>query len=166
MSHANGIVQVAYPLSAWPASLPPDLEITTRLCKWWVSFQTYLRLPGPNRLHRASGMWPYKFVTILASTNCHALDLPVERLHVQDFVTTLLVSFGTCWKWADASHGKNESFVLSMIEFLLVLWCAKIILQSTLIFFSLLQYQISIDIAFIFTPPRKYFDYHCKKLPD
>ena len=33
MSHANGIVQVAYPLSAWLASLPPDLEITTRLCK-------------------------------------------------------------------------------------------------------------------------------------
>ena len=30
---ANGIVQVAYPLSAWPASLPPYLEITTRLCK-------------------------------------------------------------------------------------------------------------------------------------
>ena len=56
---------------------------------------------------------------------------------------------------------------LSFLEFLLVLWCAKTILQIALKYFSsLLHYQISIDIAFIFTPPRKYFDYHCRKLPD
>ena len=51
-----------------------------------------------------------------------------------------------CWKWAYASHGKNESFVLSRVSTSLVV-CQNNFSNSTLIFLVSFSQISTIDIA-------------------